>query len=486
MLSKNIKITPDSPQSSKEKLLFRPQIFKYKYSTCLEKLRYGDLDYDPDTMKSLQNLMLNASTAAVTRNSPLGEDAKNERCGGVKNVFKSQHVALPQWLKFDKSVLRFYGYFNEPVHESAHETYRIHKISLLYYLEDDTVQISENRVENSGIPQGQILRRHRVKSLKIPKNDLTWKNLKLGQSVEIYGKIFRICGCDQFTRNFFAKNGVEIGEEEKVPEIDWSKKYEMVDFEEMRRNIMEIKEFTEVGLGGGHPNGGLKQFLENDRKVLSFDISWFDEKYDKEEKRYKMNYYLSDGQIEICEIKANNSGKAPFPLLLRKSKLPKKAHMTYCPGIEVQEDEYYGPEDLVTGKFIDVYGRNCHIVGCDEFTRKWYKKNLGVNMESIKLKTKPPQNTLHPIPPHNGFGSEEDSLLNVKYLNPQGKVREYITEKFKRDKHILRYKAKLISSVPSDEERRFLISFFLRDEAVQVFEIAGKNSGRTSCKFYEK
>ena len=29
-------------------------------------------------------------------------------------------------------------------------------------------------------------------------------------------------------------------------------------------------------------------------------------------------------------------------------------------------------------------------------------------MDSIKLKTNPKQNIIHPIPPHNGFGKEED------------------------------------------------------------------------------
>ena len=72
-------------------------------------------------------------------------------------------------------------------------------------------------------------------------------------------------------------------------------------------------------------------------------------------------------------------------------------------------------------------------------------------MEAIKVKRNPPQNIIHPIPPHNGFGSEEDSLLNVKYLDPNGKIREYVSDKFKRDKHILRFNAKLISSIPSDE-----------------------------------
>ena len=107
-------------------------------------------------------------------------------------------------------------------------------------------------------------------------------------------------------------------------------------------------------------------------------------------------------------------------------------------------------------------------------------------MESIKLKVNPKQNIIHPIPPYNGYGTEEDSLLNVKYLNFQYKTSEHYVDKFKRDKHILRFLAKLISPFPSDEERKFLLSFYCRDEAIQVYEIAERNSGRKSGKFYEK
>lgn len=112
--------------------------------------------------------------------------------------------------------------------------------------------------------------------------------------------------------------------------------------------------------------------------------------------------------------------------------------------------------------------------------------SLGVDMLPIKVKRNPPQKVIHPIPPHNGFGSEEDSLLSVYYLDPSGKIHEYVTDKFKRDKHILRFNAKLISPVPSDEERKFVLSYFLRDEAIQIYEIADRNSGRLSCKFMER
>lgn len=109
-------------------------------------------------------------------------------------------------------------------------------------------------------------------------------------------------------------------------------------------------------------------------------------------------------------------------------------------------------------------------------------------MESIKVKKAAQSTTtIHPIPPYNGFGSEEDSLQTVKFLEPSMKLHgEYLVDKFKRDKHILRFSAKLISSFPSDEERAFIISYFVRDEDIMVYEVAKRNSGRQSCKFLEK
>jgi hypothetical protein len=106
-------------------------------------------------------------------------------------------------------------------------------------------------------------------------------------------------------------------------------------------------------------------------------------------------------------------------------------------------------------------------------------------MAPIKVKRNPPQKVIHPIPPHTGFGSEEDSLLSVYFLHPENKIKQ-VTKMFKSDKHILRFKCKLISPIPSDVERSFILSCFCRDDTVQVYEIADKNSGRISSKFLER
>ncbi len=73
-------------------------------------------------------------------------------------------------------------------------------------------------------------------------------------------------------------------------------------------------------------------------------------------------------------MKESNSGKDPFPLLLRKSKLPKKPFFTYCPGLNTKDHEWVTPKDLILGCYINIYNRKCFVTDCDEFTKRWYKQ----------------------------------------------------------------------------------------------------------------
>lgn len=485
------------------------QIFELKQKTCTEKnfdLPQQKLDTEKeikDVEQSLKSFPTNKQFTTTTDRF-FNPDKLNLR---MNQTFYNESYPriLPQWIKHDKEVLKFYGYFNDHSVESHKENYRCRKVEFYYYLCDDTIHIDETKQENSGLPQGYFIKRQRIEQ-RADKNDpymrnkkkyLHWKDLNLASNVEIYGKVFRIYDCDDFTKYYYDTKGVKLNEPEVfVPPklIDDITNIKATDgstpesrHEENMQNIADYKEYIEVKLKGGHPNQNLKQFLFNDRKVLNFNILWYDEKYDKEEKPYIMNYYLADNTLEIREIKVSNSGKDPYPYLLRKSKLPKKPKFSYCPGLLKKEKEsnYYQPIDLKLGNYINIYNRNCLIYDCDEFTKKWYKDNLKIDMEPIRMKKNPPQKVIHPIPPHNGYGSEEDSLLSVYYLLPKSSIKDMI-KMFKLDKHILRFKSKLISSVPSDAERDFIILFFCRDDTVQIYETASKNSGRQECKFMER
>ena len=266
-----------------EKLLYRPQIWRYKYKTCIEKPYSLKDSYDPDTMNSLKNLIkstsfeLSQNRFENRKESTRYQNPPYEPQISTIKVNQSQQNLLPQWLKFDKNVLKFVGYFVEHVTESAYENYRIRSCNILYYLEDDAIHVIEIKSENSGITQGDLIKRRRIKyhDLQDPstKRDISWKDFNLQKNVIICGKNFRLCDCDKFTQNFFAQNGITLNPPEKIPEYNLGSKFSLVNQDEVKKNIVDLKEFTEVGLGGGHPNKGLTQFLENDRKVLRFDIT---------------------------------------------------------------------------------------------------------------------------------------------------------------------------------------------------------------------
>ena len=120
----------------------------------------------------------------------------------------------PAWLKHEKQVLRWYGFFQETVTESAMENSRYRHVYIMYFLEDGTVGINEPKVENSGMPQGNFLKRQKVQ--KANGTYLGPDDIHIGSEVTTCGHTFHICGCDRFTRWFFAENGVTLEEEPRT------------------------------------------------------------------------------------------------------------------------------------------------------------------------------------------------------------------------------------------------------------------------------
>ena len=139
-------------------------------------------------------------------------------------------------------------------------------------------------------------------------------------------------------------------------------------------------------LKGGRPNKNLQSFLENDRKVLSFSIIWEDKSYDGGDKNYSLNFFLSDNSVEVKEINEANNGKTPFPMLLKRQKLAKIPVLTHCPGMSLKKEEFYMTEDLLIGNRVSIFGRECLIYDCDDFTRQWYKAKYDQDMNPIQIK----------------------------------------------------------------------------------------------------
>jgi hypothetical protein len=234
----------------------------------------------------------------------------------------------PKYVHVDRQVLRFFGYFKESVPESNLENFRVRELVIKLHLEDNCVEILEIKQSNSGIPQGTFLARKNVLRSDRSGQFINAYDFKIGEATEIHGKTVMIYDVDQYTRDFYIS--INRAQPEKTEQlVDNFKKYVTPKFHNKEWN----------GLNSSVLNGRVpsqKQFLNLDRKVLRF--------YVFSDIPYIMHYYLADDTMEIREINYANSGKDPFPLLLKRTRFPKQFALSQ-PG-HTQMDSFIKDSDL--------------------------------------------------------------------------------------------------------------------------------------------
>jgi len=412
----------------------------------------------------------------------------------------------PAWVAFDRQVLCFDAYFQEAVHEKREEQYRIRRCKIYFYLEDDSIQVIEPKVQNSGIPQGTLIRRHRI-PLPPPDDEqfYTVENFNIGQEITLYSRTFKITGCDDFTHSFLRKLGVRINNPENIPGDPYT---------DHRKELVESMQ----PLRPYEKEDTLRQFLQFDRNVLRFYCLWDDaDSMFGDSREMELHYFLADDTVEIVERIPNNSGRDAVPMFLRRQRLPKEPTQLRQPGeitgrtvlnvfgpmghggrwildslkTGAVHTDYYHDSDLTIGSVINIWGRKFIICGCDEFTKEYYKSKYGIqDFDSINYKADPQPLPPREIPPYNGFGSEEDSLATCLSLRPKPTRRDFkkFMEKDRKglESNVLRFVARLDTTRPIDMDRRFIISYFLSDDTVLVFEPPQRNSGILGGKFLER
>ncbi len=99
----------------------------------------------------------------------------------------------------------------------------------------------------------------------------------------------------------------------------------------------------------------------------------------------------------------------------------------------------------------------------------------------ILTKTTEANRTEQEMPPYNGFGNAADSLCSCSGLLPKPPKRDFLkfmeSDRQGLESNVLRFLAKFDTTHPVDSERRFIISFYLSDDSIIVFEPPVRNSG---------
>lgn len=81
------------------------------------------------------------------------------------------------------------------------------KLVILLHLEDDSIEINENKQINSGIPQGTFLAKQSVLKSDGSNKFINAYDFRVGANIDIYGRSIYVFDCDDYTRAFYVEAG---------------------------------------------------------------------------------------------------------------------------------------------------------------------------------------------------------------------------------------------------------------------------------------
>jgi hypothetical protein len=404
----------------------------------------------------------------------------------------------------DAKVLRFYAYYPEAVTEHAKETWRVRRVVITYHLDDNTLSVSEPRQDNAGIPQqGLILKRHQVEASK--GRLITWDQFAVGGTVTFYGRSYTIVDADGYTRSFMDEQGMPQGAPASYPDDAFELSRlapgagkRAVESVVSRTNAAGMK----VKLSQEEVRA-TQQFLANDRKVLRCDVVWDDRDALYGEVRFfTLYYFLSDNTIELVEKEQTNAGRDPFPSFVRRQRMlkpreqggPANIGATVAAGNPllakgnggIDLRTIYTDQDLRIGSSVTVFGRPMLITNYDAYTREHMESNFGITDHSpIVMEVPQAQKRERVPPPYNGFGTEADSLSSWRSLDLKA-PRKDLTGARQFGGDAVKFALRLNSANPNDEMRKFILTYFLADSTVAIFEPPQRNSGMVGGKFLQR
>eukprot|EP00961_Rhodomonas_salina_P166500 2243634-Rhodomonas_salina.1 len=363
---------------------------------------------------------MSAGSRAWSAPNSFANDVRGSRIMATKNSVASyldRPKTLPAFVHVDKVALRFRCWIKDDLALlTGPDRVIVHKCILTYNLIDDSFSMMEPRQENSGLNQGQILRRQRV-----PKPDgsgvYTWRDLFIGADIMVRGQVVHIVDADEYTRKWYMEQATELGEPLQAPtdpneiremrERRKRKDYEMAKQRRIQADMMQVEEVKH-------------RFLTYDRKVLRFYAVWDDRANIFGARHYiTVRFYLFDYSIDCQEFEGSRTGKKSRFLV--RQRVPKR----YKSLDDMKDDtNCISMDDLYIGARINIFGKDIFIYDCDDFTRRYYHSQFGEPMHPIEITEPSVPIPRLPTPPSNGLGAEEDSIQNCKMLRPRPAYRD--------------------------------------------------------------
>jgi hypothetical protein len=312
----------------------------------------------------------------------------------------SDNDKLKQFLELDRKVLCFHCLWDD--RDSMFG--EIRPYVLHYYLVDDTIEVREVHEANDGRDPFPVL----VCRQRLPKNRkaipasfpssvmeytedevkewLSPKDFGIGKTINILGRKFIVCDCDDFTKNFYRV------------------KFGVTDFAPVKADqpvAQPVKMVIPPYNGFGSPEDSLQsclslipqppkkdfiKMLENDGKILRFAAVMDSPSPEDENRKFIISYRLSDEMMSIYEPPQRNAGilGGKFLEFRRVAK----------PGTQTKPC-FYSPQDFAVGSTIEVLKHKFIITDADLYVLKYMEANKDQFPDDVieSLRKKHPQLT---------------------------------------------------------------------------------------------
>ena len=439
---------------------------------------------------------------------------RTDRAKGIHHVSYNDNPKTHPLIKFENQVLEYRAVYQEKVRTEDGSHIEPHDCLLRFFVEDNTMEVIEKPVSNSGRTEFRLIKRTRVPKPGDTGIFYSPEDLFAGNRVLAYGMTFHILHGTTLAENYT------------------SKRFGSTRLETDRPGTSNAE--SRVGSTGGRPGTSSADLMTTRKeRVSSFltqqdfaqqvdtvclDLVWDDtEALYGEVHELKMKYYLLDDTVDVfcVESKKFESKYSGSQCIIKRQKLQKEVELAApLQGLDARmrlsssagqrhmapKEQYvdcsapgmfYHWSELLPGTDINMLGRKAVVVGFgNKRTERFYEKMMGSELVA-ELKSKFRFDTTrevpvyqHPVPEHIGIGSYEDSLRSVKDIAP--KAPPSTAQKAGALRFKLQFKAKLLSAAPSDQSRVFIITYFCEDSSMMIYESSPRNSGRPSYTFAQR
>lgn len=489
---KSISELPNLPGIRRSNLSCNPTLFKEYLRDNLgasSQIKSDSFYDDKDALDQLAQSIYAYPADSKSFNDTSGryslKSAQSDRKANIRALPYSNIKNAPSFVTNTDQMCTFTAYFVEQVPENLDETNRIRIVDVTVHVSDESMEIMEPYIPNSGLVQGKLLKKNRF--LK-PDGETFYglRDFVAGMTLRLFNRDYIVVSCNDFTRGYLAGLGVDFGEALPVPEL--------TDMRIKKRSGAQPPPPTELFSCPSRPYTALsKNFYDKGKLVLRYYGTWDGQEEPIPTKyRVRVHYYLADDNIEIISEYRRNDGRDRVPKLLRKMRVLKPSPvdygiMTSAQSSFLDDNCYYSYKDIKIGSTVTIVGNDILIYDADDFTRNYLRDEgypLGARLD-LEFEKPAPKISTDP-PPYNGFGSEEDSLQTCSgSLMPKPPKKDGLKLKLYAGQ-MLRFRIKFSQPKPVDADREFILQIFLEDDTVQIREIPNRNSGFAGGMFLSR